>query len=116
MTDVATGTGPDGQIEDPTPRLLEIEAALAAPGGMFEIHEEMVLGEPMLVFAKRMGSLRELLVNSLGFGDSTYLVFTDGVSERRYSFREHGRAVASVAPRCSAAPRSVRRGSRGPRR
>ncbi|MCU1457836.1 MAG: acyl-CoA synthetase (AMP-forming)/AMP-acid ligase [Actinomycetia bacterium] len=97
MTDVATGTGSDDQIEDPTPRLLEIEAALAAPGGMFEIHEEIVLGEPMPVFAQRMGSLRELLVNSLGFGDNDYLVFTDGVTERRYSFREHGRAVASVA-------------------
>ena len=64
---------------------------------MFEVTQDTVLGERMDVFANRLGSLRDAIVNSVGFGDAEYLVFTDGDRRRVITFREHERAVASVA-------------------
>ena len=78
-------------------RLAEIEAELVAPGGFFEVVEDDVLAEPMLVFKNRMANLREAVVASVGFGDKEYLVFSDGDARRVLTFREHERAVASVA-------------------
>jgi acyl-CoA synthetase (AMP-forming)/AMP-acid ligase II len=78
-------------------RLAEIEAELVAPGGFFEVVEDDVLGEPMLVFKTRMANLREAVVASVGFGDHEYLIFSDGDARRVLTFREHERAVASVA-------------------
>ncbi len=56
-----------------------------------------MLGETMPVFANRLHSLRDAVVSSTGFGDAEYVVFTDGVTRRVITFREHERAVASVA-------------------
>jgi long-chain acyl-CoA synthetase len=67
--------------------------AFGGPGGRFELDTEMVLGEPMEVFVNRARSLGSLLERSLRHGDLEYLVFGD----RRISYAEHGRAVASVA-------------------
>jgi len=73
------------------------EAELLAPGGLFETGEETVLGERMLVFTNRMRSLREIVAASVGHGDRDYVVFTDGTTERRFTFTGHERLVASTA-------------------
>ena len=59
----------------------------------FAIVEEDVLGERMAVFAHRPRSLRELLEQSVEHGDVEYCVYGD----RRISYAQHERAVASVA-------------------
>jgi acyl-CoA synthetase (AMP-forming)/AMP-acid ligase II len=59
----------------------------------FAIVEEDVLGERMAVFAHRPRSLRELLEQSVGYGDVEYCVYGD----RRITYAQHERAVASVA-------------------
>jgi acyl-CoA synthetase (AMP-forming)/AMP-acid ligase II len=73
-----------------------IEAALLGPGGFFELEDGLVLGEPMQVMARRPRSLRELVAASARFGDAEYLAFL-GERERRFSFAEHLRRVASTA-------------------
>jgi acyl-CoA synthetase (AMP-forming)/AMP-acid ligase II len=75
------------------PTLVEIETEITSPGGPFEVVEETVLGEPMQVFRRRPRSLRQLIHDSAGFGDKKYLVYED----RRITFAEHARVVASVA-------------------
>jgi len=75
------------------PTAEEVEAQLLGPGGMFEVGEEVVLGERMGVFKQRVPSLRTLLERSAGFGDAEYMIF----GERRITFAQHERAVASVA-------------------
>jgi long-chain acyl-CoA synthetase len=77
--------------------LANIEAELVAPGGFFEVVEEDVLGERMSVFSGRLPNLREAVVASTGFGDREYLIFSDGEHRRVITFRQHERAVASVA-------------------
>src|SRR5262245_11374181 len=69
------------------------DAALCAPGGPFEITEDVVLGERMAVFKQRVPSLRTLVERSAKFGDSDYLVYGDV----RITFAQHRAAVASVA-------------------
>ena len=51
----------------------------------------------MTVFENRLPNLREAVVASIGFGDEEYLIFSDGDERRVLTFREHERAVASVA-------------------
>jgi len=60
---------------------------------MFELAEEEILGERMQVFKLRVPSLRAFVERSVGFGDAEYMVFGD----RRITFAQHERAVASVA-------------------
>lgn len=75
-----------------------VEAELTGPGGYFEVVEEDVLGERLSVVKNRTRSLRELLSNSVSFGDAEYAGFTsDGDNWRRYSYAEHARLVASTA-------------------
>ena len=71
----------------------EVEAQLVGPGGVFEVGEEDVLGERMQVFKQRVPSLRTFVERSAGFGDAEYVIFGD----RRITFAQHERAVASVA-------------------
>ncbi len=114
-------TGPLWEARDPGPvasplvnpvdvpdALARIEADLTAPGGMFEIVDDVVLGEQMPVFANRLRSLRDAVVSSIDFGDAEYLIFSDGDARRVVTFREHARAVASVAAalrdRCGVGP------------
>ncbi|MGZ8766260.1 MAG: AMP-binding protein, partial [Acidimicrobiia bacterium] len=87
-------------MTDPTgvpPRLAEIEAELLAPGGAFATEQVEVLGERMRAFTNRLHDLREIVTSSAGFGDADYVVFSDGVDERRITFAEHERLVASTA-------------------
>jgi acyl-CoA synthetase (AMP-forming)/AMP-acid ligase II len=71
----------------------ELRARLTGPGGMFEITEETVLGERMHVFKNRPRALRELLAQSAAHGEKEYLV----EGERRITYAEHVKRVASVA-------------------
>jgi len=75
------------------PTTEEVDAQLLGPGGMFELAEEEVLGERMKVFKSRVPSLRALVERSAAFGDAEYAIFGD----RRITFAQHERAVASVA-------------------
>jgi len=79
------------------PAIEQAERELLAPGGPFETTREVVLGEPMEVFKSRLPSLREIVASSTGYGDREYLVFADRESQRRITFAEHTRVVASVA-------------------
>ncbi|MDG2308505.1 MAG: class I adenylate-forming enzyme family protein [Candidatus Binatia bacterium] len=71
----------------------EVDAQLLGPGAPFETTTEPVLGVPTQVFRTRNPSLRTYLENSVGFGDAEYAIFGD----RRLTFAEHARSVASVA-------------------
>ena len=74
-----------------------VEAALLAEGAPFEIVDVEVDGVMIRSFKNRIRTLRDLLVKSVDFGDNTYMLATDGVDERRLSYAEHARLVASVA-------------------
>lgn len=80
-------------MDVPESKSEQIDAQLLGPGGPFALAEEPVLGERMTVFGNRPRSLRAYVEQSLTFGDAEYLVFGD----RRITFAEHTRAVASVA-------------------
>lgn len=71
----------------------DIRRQLTGPGGPFELAEEDVLGERMLVFRTRHRSIRDLLMESAAHGDKEYIV--DG--ERRITYAAHLPLVASVA-------------------
>ena len=86
--------------ESPTTDIAALQQVIAdardrllAPGGAFEIVDEDVRGQRLPVFRNRHRSFRELLIASAALGDREYLV--DG--ERRISFAEHTRLVASLA-------------------
>jgi acyl-CoA synthetase (AMP-forming)/AMP-acid ligase II len=74
-------------------KMLEIERSLCAPEGPCEIQEEDVLGERMDVFKNRVRSLRELIEQSLAFGEKEYIVYDN----LRITYVDHYRMVASVA-------------------
>jgi acyl-coenzyme A synthetase/AMP-(fatty) acid ligase len=78
-------------------RLEAVEAQLLAPGAPFELAEEEVLGERVPVFANRARSLRDVLVRAREFAGAEYMVFRDGEQERRYTFGDHEKLVASAA-------------------
>jgi acyl-CoA synthetase (AMP-forming)/AMP-acid ligase II len=71
----------------------DAEARLLEPGSPFELRDELVLGERMRVFAQRPKELRAVLADSERLGDAEYLVFP----HLRLGYRQHVRAVASVA-------------------
>lgn len=77
--------------------LARVEAELLLPGGAFATQDVEVLGEQMTAFVNRIRSLRDIVAASVGHGDAEYVVFTDGTTERRITFREHERLVASTA-------------------
>jgi long-chain acyl-CoA synthetase len=78
-------------------QIASVEATLLAEGGAFEIVDVEVEGVTIRSFKNRIRTLRDLLVKSPDFGDNTYMLATDGVTERRLTFAEHARLVASVA-------------------
>ncbi len=77
--------------------IARVEETLLTAGGPFEIVDVEVGGVTIKSFKNRIRTLRDLLVKSVDFGDNTYMLATDGVHERRLSFAEHARIVASVA-------------------
>jgi acyl-CoA synthetase (AMP-forming)/AMP-acid ligase II len=80
-----------------TSRLVAVEAQLLAKGSPFELTEEIVLGERVKGFANRARSLRDVLLGARRCADAEYMVFREGEHERRYTFGEHERLVASAA-------------------
>jgi acyl-CoA synthetase (AMP-forming)/AMP-acid ligase II len=78
---------------DPRLAAQQIVAGLTGPGGPFELEHAEVLGTPVPVFTSRARSLHELLAESVQHGDRTYIATAD----RRITFAEHGRLVASLA-------------------
>lgn len=74
-----------------TPR--EAHALLTAPGAPFEVVEDDILDSRMRVFKDRARSLRAYLYDSAAYGDAVCLI----QDERRVTFAEHARAVASLA-------------------
>jgi acyl-CoA synthetase (AMP-forming)/AMP-acid ligase II len=78
-------------------RLAAVEAQLLAPGAPFELVEEEVLGERVRVFVNRARSVRDVLLRGREFAGAEYMVFCEGERERRYTFAEHERLVASAA-------------------
>ena len=80
-----------------TSGLAAVEAQLLAPGAPFQLTEKEVLGERVQVFANRARSLRDVLLRAREFADAEYMVFRDGERERRYTFGDHEKLVASAA-------------------
>ncbi len=78
-------------------RLAAVEAQLLAAGAPFELAEEEVLGERIQVFANRARSLRDVLLRGREFAEAEYMVFCEAERERRYTFAEHEKLVASAA-------------------
>ncbi len=78
-------------------KVLAVERELLAPGSHFALSQGLIDGEPIEMFTNRIPNLRDVIASSVNFGDSEYLVETDGFTERRVTFAEHERLVASVA-------------------
>ncbi len=78
-------------------RLAAAEAQLLAPGAPFELAEEEVFGERVRVFAKRARSLRDVLLRGREFARAEYMVFREPERERRFTFEDHEKLVASAA-------------------
>lgn len=68
-------------------------AGLTGPAGPFEMGVEDVLGSAMLVMKNRDKALGDVLAASFDYDSRDYLVTKD----RRFSYREHGEAVAALA-------------------
>lgn len=68
-------------------------AGLTGPGGPFEMQVEDVLGSSMPVMKNRDKALGDVLAASFDYGSRDYLVTKD----RRFSYLEHGEAVAALA-------------------
>ncbi|MEZ4287845.1 MAG: class I adenylate-forming enzyme family protein [Polyangiales bacterium] len=79
------------------PTLQEIEAGLLRDGSMFELVETQTPRGPVRVFKNRPPTMRALLQHAASYGDRTYLLFTDGERERRWSFAEHDSDVKKIA-------------------
>ncbi|MGB3053033.1 MAG: class I adenylate-forming enzyme family protein [Polyangiales bacterium] len=88
-------------MNDPTTsatnRLAAVEAQLLSPGAPFELAEEEVLGERVRVFANRARSLRDVLLRGREFAGAEYMVFREAERERRFTFEDHEKHVASAA-------------------
>ncbi|HSS08821.1 MAG TPA: class I adenylate-forming enzyme family protein, partial [Acidimicrobiales bacterium] len=75
--------------------IAETNAALTAPGQMFEMAEVTIRALPYRVWKNAPSSLRVVLEMSRGFGDRTFLVYED----ERTSFDDHFRQAATLAHR-----------------
>ncbi len=71
----------------------EVRAELIGPGGMFETTPTTVRGWPVEVFANRSSSVREMVANAEGHGESEFLVLGD----QRITFSGFHDRVASLA-------------------
>jgi acyl-CoA synthetase (AMP-forming)/AMP-acid ligase II len=80
-------------VQDPQAAAAAVVGKLTGPGGPFELAEEDVLGQRMLVFAHRARSLGQLVAESVEHGDRDYVV----TATERLSFDDHARRVASLA-------------------
>jgi long-chain acyl-CoA synthetase len=68
-------------------------ATLTGPGGPFEIAVEDVLGNPLQVYRRRLGSMRELVASADARGDVDWVVQGD----RRLTYEQHNALVRRTA-------------------
>jgi long-chain acyl-CoA synthetase len=73
--------------------IAEIDAALTAPGELFEMAETTVRGIPTRVWKNAPDSLAVILAGSLGYGDLDFLVYED----EHWTFARHYRSAATLA-------------------
>lgn len=87
MTDLIAATFPNATAT-------EFGRSLIAPGGLFEVRVEEVLGEPMAVFAQRMHSVFDLLDTAVNtHPNAEYLIDED----HRLTYRDTLSAVSLLA-------------------
>jgi acyl-CoA synthetase (AMP-forming)/AMP-acid ligase II len=86
-------TSPTTDAVDPRIAAQRIVAGLTGPGAPFALSREEVLGSEVSVFESRARALHELLAESVGHDDRVYIATAD----RRITFAEHARSVASLA-------------------
>ena len=79
----------------PSMSIEEANAALTAPGELFEMEELEIRGVPTRTWKHAPPSLRAVLDMSLAHGDATFLVYED----ERTTFAEHYRAACTLARR-----------------
>ena len=75
--------------------IAEANAAMTAPGELFEMEELEIRGVPTRTWKNQPPSLRAVLDMSLGHGDATFLVYED----ERTTFAEHYRIACTLAHR-----------------
>ena len=79
----------------PSMSIAEANAALTAPGQLFEMEELDIRGVPTRTWKNAPPSLRAVLDMSLGHGDAIFLVYED----ERTTFAEHYRIACTLAHR-----------------
>jgi long-chain acyl-CoA synthetase len=79
----------------PSMSIAEANAALTAPGQIFEMEERDIRGVPTRTWKNAPANLRVVLDMSLAHGDKTFLVYED----ERTTFAEHYRIACTLAHR-----------------
>ena len=79
----------------PSMSIADANAALTAPGQLFEMEEIDIRGVPTRVWKNAPPSLRAVMDMSLGHGDAVFLVYED----ERTTFAEHYRIACTLAHR-----------------
>ncbi|HXY28540.1 MAG TPA: class I adenylate-forming enzyme family protein, partial [Acidimicrobiales bacterium] len=75
--------------------IAEANAALTAPGQLFEMEEIDIRGIPTRIWKHAPTTLRQIIDMSLGHGDATFLVYED----ERITFDAHYRMASTLAHR-----------------
>jgi len=81
--------------DTPAMSIAEANAAMTAPGELFEMAELEIRGVPTRTWKNAPPSLRAVLDMSLGHGDADFLVYED----ERTTFAEHYRIASTLARR-----------------
>jgi long-chain acyl-CoA synthetase len=79
----------------PSMTIAEANAALTAPGQLFEMEEVDIRGVPTRIWKHAPPNLRTVMDMSLGHGEAVFLVYED----ERTTFAEHYRAACTLAHR-----------------
>ena len=79
----------------PSMTIAEANAALTAPGQLFEMEELEIRGVPTRAWKHAPPNLRAVMDMSLGHGEAVFLVYED----ERTTFAEHYRAACTLAHR-----------------
>jgi long-chain acyl-CoA synthetase len=77
----------------PAMTIAQANAALTAPGARFELEDKVIDGVKFRVYRNAPLTLRDILLNSINWGEREYLVFQD----ERVTFSAHFKAVAHLA-------------------
>jgi len=77
----------------PAMSITQANAALTAPGARFEMEEKVINGIKLRTYKNAPLTLRDLILNSVNWGEREYLVYQD----ERVTFSAHYKAVAHLA-------------------